>query len=124
MERASKRPRQRHRRDELQRHRRDELGRFTGARINVEDIPRLPTFAARWALEDARGRPYIVVWEPRGFLAGHALRMEPTDRSNTVRVISETGGTTELELEWRAMPRGTGHVLFYRCPGCKQPRRY
>jgi hypothetical protein len=37
-------------------------GRFAGVRYDVESIPRLPTFPARWALEDPRGRPYLVFW--------------------------------------------------------------
>jgi len=36
---------------------RDDCGRFSGARFDVEQIPRLPTFPARWALDDPRGRP-------------------------------------------------------------------
>src|SRR5882724_1373162 len=85
--------------------RRDQFGRFSGARTNVEDMPRLPTFAARWTVEDRRGRPYIVFWEGRGFFGAHALRMETTGRRDAVRVVGETGGTIELPLEWRALPK-------------------
>jgi hypothetical protein len=102
---------------------RDSLGRFIGERTNVEDVPRLPTFPARWVLEDPRGRPYLVSWEPRGVLSGHGLKMEKIHREDAVRVTTETGATRELTLEWRAMPRGSGRALFYRCPGCDQPRR-
>ncbi len=42
---------------------RDADGRFSGPRVNVEQVPRLPTFPARWVLEDPRKRPYLVFWE-------------------------------------------------------------
>ena len=45
---------------------REEDGRFSGARFNVEEIPRLPTFPARWALEDPRRVPYLVFWTTEG----------------------------------------------------------
>jgi len=39
----------------------DSDGRFAGSnRVNVEDVPRLPTFPAAWTLSDPRGRPYFV----------------------------------------------------------------
>lgn len=37
-------------------------GRFAGARLDVESVPRLPTFPVRWTLEDPRGRPSFVFW--------------------------------------------------------------
>jgi len=41
----------------------DSDGRFAGSnRVNVEDVPRLPTFPAAWTLSDPRGRPYFVFW--------------------------------------------------------------
>lgn len=48
----------------------DSDGRFAGSnRVNVEDVPRLPTFPAAWTLSDPRGRPYFVSF-PGGLTRG------------------------------------------------------
>jgi len=33
-----------------------------GLRVNVESVPRLPAAAVRWALDDPRRRPYLLLW--------------------------------------------------------------
>src|ERR1700682_2045057 len=41
---------------------RDYEGRFVGARLNVESVPRLPAGAVRTALDDPLQRSYVFVW--------------------------------------------------------------
>jgi len=47
-------------------------------------VPRLPTFPARWALEDPRRRSYFVFWTDRGGNLVRALLMAPTDDGRVV----------------------------------------
>ena len=62
-------------------------GRFSGIRVNVESVPRLPTFPARWVLGDPRQRAYFVFWtsEYDGELE-YALKMAPNDDGGVPRV--------------------------------------
>ena len=61
---------------------RDTAGRFAGPRANVEQVPRLPTFPARWVLEDPRRRPYLVFWTSNDGENRWGLKMAPTDERN------------------------------------------
>jgi hypothetical protein len=89
----------------------------------VESVPRLPTFPARWTLEDPRRQPYFVFWTtPAGKLSYH-LRMVHLD-ATTVRVSTPEGTSCRIEGLLRPLPRHGGHALFYRCPTCDTPRRY
>src|SRR6267378_332405 len=103
---------------------RDTAGRFAGPRANVERVPRLPTFAARWVLEDPRRRPYLVFWTSDDGEIRWGLKMAPTDDPDAVFVTLEGGQTQRLTIVRRPMPRGTGTVLFYLCSTCRKPRRY
>jgi hypothetical protein len=49
-------------------------------RVNVESVPRLPTFPARWVLNDPRGRAYFTFWtsEEDGQLQ-YCLKMAPCE---------------------------------------------
>jgi hypothetical protein len=98
---------------------RDGDGRFSGPRVNVEQVPRLPTFPARWVLEDPRQRPYLVFWvaEDDGALR-YALKMAPTGRPDSIMVTFDDGGTQRLTILRRPLPRGPGTALFYRCSWC------
>lgn len=101
-------------------------GRFAGARLDVESVPRLPVIAARRLLDDPRGLPYFVGWrspEEPGLFA-YALRLEcdPGTR-HAVRIVFADGRTQALELEWRDLPRG-GQDVRFRCPECGRPCRF
>lgn len=104
---------------------RDSDGRFSGIRVDVELVPRLPTFPARWALADPRRRPYFVFWtsEEDGDLR-YGLKMAPSEDGDAVLVTLENGETYRIPILRRPLPRGTGTALFYRCLWCRQPRRY
>jgi putative ABC transport system substrate-binding protein len=68
-------------------------GRFSGPRANAECVPRLPTFAARWVLEDPRRRPYLVFWTSDDGESRWGLKMAPTDDPDAVSVTLEDGKT-------------------------------
>ncbi len=102
---------------------RDPDGRFDGVRWNVEDVPRLPTFPARWVLEDRRQRPYLVFWAPRHGPA-FALKMAPSEGGDAVVITLENGETHRISVLRRRLPSGTGRALFYLCPSCRCPRRH
>lgn len=103
---------------------RDSDGRFSGVRFNVESVPRVPTFPARWVLEDPRGRAYFIFWTTEDGSLAYPLRMERIDGGQAVRVTTPDGGGRRIELVRRPSPNGTGTMLLYRCPICKRPRRY
>jgi hypothetical protein len=102
---------------------RDPAGRFDGVRWNVEDVPRLPTFLARWVLEDPRQRPYLVYWAPTNGPA-FALKMTPAEDGLAVVTTLENGEAHRISVLRRRLPRGTGGALFYICPSCQRPRRF
>ena len=66
----------------------DSDGRFAGSnRVNVEDVPRLPTFPAAWTLADPRGRPYFVFWtSPHDGTLARVLRMESVQQGAAVQL--------------------------------------
>src|SRR5713101_3523485 len=66
-------------------------GRFDGVRWNVEAVPRLPTFPARWVLEDPRQRPYFVFWAQKNGPA-FALKMPPSPRSHGSGPVGSASG--------------------------------
>ena len=103
---------------------REPNGRFSGVRFNVERVPRLPTFAARWALEDPRGRPYLVFWATEGGSLRYPVRMQRIEGGRAVRVTKPSGANQRLEILRRPSPNGTGTMLLYHCPICEKPRRY
>ncbi len=59
-------------------------------------MPRLPTFPARWVLEDPRQRSYLVFWVSADGGTGYALKMAPSDQTDTVVVTFADGPTSEL----------------------------
>jgi hypothetical protein len=98
-------------------------GRFSGARLHVEAVPRLPTFPARWTLEDPRGRPYFVFWTDRGGELSHHVRMA-TLGEDAVLVSRPDDKRCRIRLLRMPLPRRGGTALLYRCPRCGMPRRY
>ncbi len=99
-------------------------GRFSGARFNVEEIPRLPTFPARWTLQDPRRLPYLVFWTTEGGSLCYPLRMQRIDSGKAVRVTKPSGASQRIEIVSRPSPNRTGTMILYRCPVCEKPRRY
>lgn len=106
-----------------ERARRDD-GRFTGPRVNVDKVPRLPTFPARWALEDPRRRPYLVFWRSSDGGQAPALKLTVGEGGDTVVLTMPTGMIYRLGIRRRPLPRGKGTALFYLCPRCEEPRRH
>src|SRR5438874_4623433 len=66
-------------------------GRFTGVRLHVEAVPRLPTFPARRTLDDPRGRPYFVFWTTRHGKLDYHLRMAKLGDGRAVVVATPEG---------------------------------
>lgn len=104
---------------------RDGDGRFAGFRCNTEDVPRLPVFPARWALED--GCPYFVFWESRfpsdGPDIALMLKLVPLEGLKVRLEQAEAAGATLYLEERPPLPSG-GRVLVYICPWCSRGRRY
>ena len=103
---------------------RDREGRFCGPRFNLEKVPRLPTFPARWALADPYGRPYFVFWTTEDGALSYSLHMARTDRGTAVQVTMPNGASRPIRIVRRPLPSGTGTMILYCCPICEKPRRY
>jgi len=101
-------------------------GRFEGTyRVDVEDVPRLPTFPAAWALADPRHRPYFVFWtSPFDSTLTRILRMESVQQGAAVQLTIPDVGVFQIPIVRRPLPRRGGFSILYRCPGCSEPRRY
>ena len=104
----------------------DSDGRFAGSnRVNVEDVPRLPTFPAAWTLADPRGRPYFVFWtSPHDGTLTRVLRMESVQQGAAVQLTIPDVGVFRIPIVRRPLPRRGGQAILYRCPGCSEPRRH
>ena len=104
----------------------DSDGRFTGSnRVNVEDVPRLPTFPAAWTLSDPRGRPYLVFWtSPHDDTLTRILRMESVQQGAAVQLTIPDVGVFRIPIIRRPLPRRGGQAILYRCLGCSEPRRH
>jgi hypothetical protein len=88
----------------------------TGQRLDVEQVPRLPTFPARWVLDDPRKRQYVVFWVSDDGDRCHAIQMAPTGQPDSVVVTFEKGVARNSRSP---LPRGMGMAFLYRCPGCQ-----
>ena len=104
----------------------DSDGRFAGSnRVNVEDVPRLPTFPAAWTLADPRNRPYFVFWtSPHDDALTRVLRMESVQQRAAVQLTIPDVGVFQVLIVRRPLPRRGGQSVLYRCPGCSEPRRH
>lgn len=127
---------------------RDSEGRFYGVRANVEDVPRLPSSAARLVLEDPRAVPYFAVWTSYHHGEGvavdllarlqrhgpDAVEVETPRLRFAVHVVSHARFPGRRELAWRCPDcgRGTRFVYVHRVspwgitpsvPGCARCRR-
>jgi len=95
-----------------------------GTATDVESMPRLPTFPARWVLDDPRGRAYFVFWTGRDGDPGYPLRMMPAEDGNSVIVGDRDGRALKVQIIRRPLPQCGGMAILYRCPECRRPRRY
>jgi hypothetical protein len=94
-------------------------------RVNVEDVPRLPTFPAAWTLADPRGRPYFVFWvSPHAGTLTRVLRMESVQQRTAVQLTIPDVGVFRIPIVRRPLPRRGGLAILYRCPGCSELRRH
>lgn len=103
---------------------RDSSGRFSGVRFNVESVPRLPTFTARWLLADPRRRPYLVFWTTRDGYLAYALRVEAVDGGEAAQLTDDKGRNTRVALLRRPLPVRGGVAILYQCPVCRRACRY
>lgn len=85
---------------------RDTDGRFSGPRVNVESVPRLPISPPRWTLEDPRGRAYFVFWvsESEAASLAYAIRMQ----GGRGQLVADRGRCGPLGIHERAAE----HRLF------------
>jgi len=100
-------------------------GRFRGGRrVNVESIPRLPTFPVAWALADPRGRPYFTFWTgPDGTLS-YVVRLERAENGGAVSLTTPRGDSFRVRVIRRPMPRRGGIGILFRCPNCDRAKRF
>lgn len=128
-------------------------GRFYGFRVDCEGVPRLPSAAVRWALDDPRQRPYFFLW--RDWRADDRQRIHPSEIREVIVVARYTPKDTLLHGyrcvesippgdEWASvtaldeepgyvralrvirvpLPRHGGQDVLLLCPFCRGPRRY
>jgi hypothetical protein len=89
---------------------------FAGSnRVNVEDVPRLPTFPAARTLSDPRGRAYFVFWvSPHDGTLTRILRMESVQQGAAVQVTIPDVGVFRIPIVRRPLPRRGGSSILYR----------
>ncbi len=98
---------------------------FLGFRVNCESVPRLPVWAVRWALDDPRGTPYLLLWRWRdeGDIK-EALRVSWRAPFAGVELKRADGTSQTVETIRRPLPLNGGSALFLICSYCRVPRRY
>jgi hypothetical protein len=97
-------------------------GRFLGERVNVEGTWRLPVFPARWALQDPRKWPYLVVWQDDE-CGALAMKVSPSPPLAVRCTLAGYHEDFTLRLLTRPIPGGRDSLLWL-CPVCARPRRY
>src|ERR1035441_6134498 len=105
-------------------------GRFSGFRVNCEQVPMLPARAIRQVLDDPRKIPYLLVWKDwkRGKVT-EAVRViarsagGPLPCTDKVELKRTDGSVVVLCLVWRRLPRGNGRTLLFSCPNCSRQCR-
>jgi hypothetical protein len=98
---------------------------FRGFRVNCESIPRLPAWTVRWALDDPRQLPYLLVWQWMD--AGpikEALRVSRASLVKGVLLKRVDGSSQIVGIARRPLPQNGGSAFFLICPSCRVPRRY
>jgi hypothetical protein len=82
------------------------VGRFRGAyRVNVESVPRLPTFPAAWTIGDPRQCAYFVFWTGLDGSIYLGLRMDAIDGGHAVQISTWTGDTFPIKILRQPLPR-------------------
>jgi len=119
-------------------------GRFYGARLNLESVPRLPAIGVRYALDDPLRRPWLFVWrrDERSWVnsvakVAEAVRVAVGDWAaapyprgpfvdvRDVRQLAEAPSPALfMRTRYRPMPRGTGRELLLVCHSCDTPKRF
>jgi hypothetical protein len=119
---------------------RDSYGRFYGARLNLEFVPRLPAVAVRAALDDPLRRPYLFVWKLDGRPVNGAREVVDAVRvtlgdwqqvpypdcpmADVRRPKDPCVPERFLRTRYRPLPRGFGRELLLVCGGCDRPKRF
>ena len=104
---------------------RDYQGRFYGVRANVEDVPRLPSSAARLVLEDPRAVPYLAVWTSHHFGEGVAVDLVAELRRIAPDVVDVQAGRFGCAVRVVRHRRFSGRrELAWLCPGCGRGTRF
>jgi len=104
-------------------------GRFHGFRVNCEQVPMLPAWAVRAALDDPRRIPYLLVWKSRrdgeikeAVRVARSIPQTNLPEAESVEVQRTDGSTVPVYVTWRRQPHG-GRSLLLRCWKCQRPCR-
>jgi len=104
-------------------------GRYSGARVNCEQVPCLPAGAVAWVLNDPRQVPYLMVWRDDREAVIEVIRMaahsEPgtLDWGGWVSIKRADGSRSLVRTIERPMPRNGGKDRLLICPNCQGLRR-
>jgi hypothetical protein len=117
-------------------------GRFSGYRINCENVPCLPARVVAAYLADPRRIPYLLIWIYRGLprnwlfkspmlgqpreavrLAPYSFRERDAPSPGWVEVKYWDGRRTGVHVLERPVARHSGKSVFLVCDYCQQPRR-
>ena len=103
---------------------------FFGPRVNCEQAPLFPAWAAAWVLDDPRKIPYLLVWKnPQSAVVQEAVRVAPytvpgtMNSTDWIEVKRTPGYRSLLQTITRQLPRNGGRARLVICPGCSNPRR-
>jgi len=97
---------------------------FEGFRANCESVPRLPMWAVRWALDDPRQVPYLLVWR---WMERYELReilcvVPGLSSASEVHVERLDGTSQQIQIVGHSLPRNGGTVRLLVCSSCDKPR--
>ncbi len=105
-------------------------GRFFGRRVNCEQVPLLPAWAVRCALNDPRKIPYLFVWRsPRDGEVKEAVRIirlgppHYLPEADSIEMKRTDGSISRVRVLKRALPRNGGYDILLACPLCCSSRR-
>src|SRR6185437_10830448 len=108
-------------------------GRLFGRRVNCEQVPQLPAWAASWVLDDPRAIRYLLVWkDERDAQIREAVRLarysEPDgpvkiDWTGWIEVKRTDGSHALIRTVLQPLPRNGAKARFLVCPYCHIPRR-
>jgi len=101
---------------------RDRQGRFVGARVQLESVPRLSATLIARALEGTQA--FHLQW--RHEIYGDEVKEAATVQVEgaTATIQRSTWDVTRVALELRPLPRRGGQALYLRCPCCGRAARH